>query len=361
MKISLITIHDIGNNYGSTLQSFALYRYIQKLGYEVELVDYQPKYKSIKGRIRSFAVNLVFLVDYLKRKKRFRSYYLSRMKLTYKYRRYQDLCKNPPKADVYMVGSDQVWNLNFPCGQDDAYYLNFIDSPNKISYACSLGCSFNEVQLHALKKKIQELSYISIRENYSSVQLSSIGLKTEHVLDPVFLLSKDEYLKNISLPPCKNYLLVYAVNKDKLLDSVAQKIALERNLEIILIGGFRKKIKCNVFYRSAGPNEFISLIAHADFVLTSSFHGTAFSLIFNKQFAVVQPEINSLRIEDILNSGGITDRVIKTYNDLEIHKKIIDYNTVNPKLNLLIGQSTKYLIHSLRDLEIKIYRNEPLR
>src|SRR5665648_549016 len=92
MKISLITIHDIGNNYGSTLQSCALYRYIQKQGYQVEIIDYQPQYKSLKGRARTLAVNLMFLSKYLKRKKRFESYYRSYMKLTFRYRKYQDLC-----------------------------------------------------------------------------------------------------------------------------------------------------------------------------------------------------------------------------------------------------------------------------
>ncbi|MCO5385777.1 MAG: polysaccharide pyruvyl transferase family protein [Desulfosporosinus sp.] len=283
------------------------------------------------------------------------------MKLTCRYRTYQDLCDNPPQADVYMVGSDQVWNVTFPCGQDDAYYLNYIDSPYKMSYASSLGREFTATQLYDLKEKIQSLSYISVREKISSSQLSTVGVNAKNVLDPVFLISKDQYLQDLTPPPCKDYLLVYAINEDKLLDSVAQRIALERKLKIVLIGGFAKKIKCDAFYRSAGPKEFLSLIANADFILTSSFHGTAFSLVFNKQFAIVQPEINSLRIDDILNSVGLTDRVIKTFNDFEIYKKTIDYNTVNHKLNLLIEQSKQYLIHCLQDLESKIVGSEPLR
>ncbi len=358
MKISLITIHDVGNNYGSTLQSCALYRYIQKLGYEVELVDYKPQYKSLKGRVRTFVVNLMFLVSFLKREKRFKNYYLPYMELTCSHRTYKSLCKNPPQADVYMVGSDQVWNVTFPCGQDDAYYLNYIDSPNKMSYASSLGRAFNVNQLCNLKQKIRNFSYVSVRERFSSIQLSTVGVNAKYVLDPVFLLSRSEYLQDVTLPPCKNYLLVYAINEDELLNSVAQRIALERNLKIVLIGGFAKKIKCDIFYRSAGPREFLNLIANADFVLTSSFHGTAFSLIFNKQFAIVQPKINSLRIEDMLNSLAITDRVIKTFDDFEIHKKSIDYYIVNQKLDSLIVESKKYLIHSLRDLESRIMESD---
>lgn len=353
MKISLITIHDIGNNYGSTLQSCALYRYLKKLGYEVELVNYQPQYKSLMGMLKTIAVNLIFLRNYLVRKRKFETYYKSYMKLTSIYKNYLALCNNPPKADVYMVGSDQVWNVTFPCGQDDAYYLNYINSPNKISYASSLGREFNMAELHSLKQKINNFCYISVREHYSSLQLSTIGINANYVLDPVFLLSNDDYLQDIKIPSYKKYLLVYAINKDELLDMVAQRISLERNLKVILIGGFAKKIKCHAFYRSAGPKDFLSLIANAEFILTSSFHGAAFSLIFNKQFLVVQPKINSLRIKDLLNSLGITNREIKDFNDYEKHKNNINYNIINKNMNKLIEQSRQFLIYNLKNLEGK--------
>lgn len=354
MTISLITIHDIGNNYGSTLQSCALYRFIKSLGYEVELVDYRPQYKSLAGRIRTALVNTLFLRSYFKRKNRFEEYYRFYMRLSRRFSSTKALYDAPPQADVYMVGSDQVWNSNFPCGKDDAYYLQYVQSPYKIAYASSLGRVFKNEELEALKKRICDFAYISVRERYSSEQLKTVGVNAAYVLDPVFLLSQSEYLRDASPQMDKKYLLVYAINEDRLLNEVAQQIARERGLEIVLIGGFAKKIKCDVFDRSTGPKEFLSLIAYADFVLTSSFHGLAFSLVFNKQFAVVQPAINSLRIDDLLTTVNLKERVIKSFNASEIHKTSIDYVAVNQALNRHIEQSKQYLTNSLIQLRDRL-------
>ncbi len=356
MKISLITIHDIGNNYGSTLQSSALYRYLTNLGYRVELVDYRPQYQ---GRLRNFVVNLLFYVNYLKRKNRFFEYYRSYMDLTRKYSDFRALSKNPPEADVYMVGSDQVWNLSFPCGQDGAYYLDYIDSSNKISYASSLGRVFSSTELDLLKKKIGHFAHVSVREKYSREQLLSVGVNAKYVLDPVFLLNRAEYAGDMTLPPCTNYLLVYAVNKDRLIDSVSSKIASELNLKVVLIGGFAKKIKCDYFYRSAGPREFLGLVANADYVLTSSFHGAAFSLIFEKQFSVILPKINSLRIVDLLNSLSMEERVMGSFDDYETYKNVIDYNAVKQKLDPLIAQSKSYLVDTLGRIRTELHSVMP--
>lgn len=356
MKISLITIHDIGNNYGSTLQSSALYRYLINLGYRVELVDYRPQYQS---RLRSIAVNLLFYFNYQKRKNSFFEYYRSSMDLTRKYSDFGSLCKHPPQADIYMVGSDQVWNLSFPCGRDGAYYLDYIDSLNKISYASSLGRIFSFAELDLLKKNIRHFAHVSVRENYSKEQLLSVGVNAKYVLDPVFLLNRDEYAGDMTSPPCTNYLLVYAVNKDRLIDLVSSKIASELNLKVVLIGGFAKKIKCDYFYRSAGPREFLGLVANADYVLTSSFHGAAFSLIFEKQFSVILPKINSLRIVDLINSLGMEERVIGSFDDYKTHKTIIDYNKVRQKLNPLIAESKNYLVDSLGSIQNAVHSVPP--
>ena len=210
-------------------------------------------------------------------------------KLTKRYTQYSELKAAAAGFDVFMVGSDQVWNPHYLCGKDPAYYLSFTNSPNKLSYASSIGTSsLSESEIKELIQKTSQFKSISLRENESVQMLHQAGdTRSQYVLDPVFLHDVGFYRAIQSKKKESGYILAYIMQKDPFIAEVTEAIAKKLNKKVIQIGGFASKCTCDKFPRSAGPAEFLSLIDGADFVVTSSFHGTAFSHIYHKQFAVV--------------------------------------------------------------------------
>lgn len=352
MKILLTTLHSQNNNFGSVLQAYALYTYLEKQGYEVEILDYRPFYSNGITGIRRFftkiAANMLFLIPYLIRSRRFETF-ISAQKLTRRYSSYRELERKPPVADVFLIGSDQVWNTEYRCGNDNAYYLKFVHSPNKLSYAASLGRKVEKTEeLVKLKNRLSDFKAVSLREEVSALQLQKIGMtQARYVLDPVFLLDREHYRQLERRVNAENYILAYVIQKDPFMEKVITMLAARLNKKVIQIGGFAKKCQADEIVRTAGPAEFLAYVAQADFVITSSFHGTAFSLIYQKQFAVVMPPTNRLRVENILNSAGLLKRVIHTPDDLAIVDQVIDYSKVQPNLNRLREISKHFLNDAL--------------
>ncbi len=351
MKISIITVHDIGNNFGSTLQSCALCEFLRRNGYEAQLIDYMPDYKSLSGKLRSLLINALFFPHWLERNRRFGFYYRHHAILSRRYHSFKELKKDPPLSDLYMVGSDQVWNPSFPCGHDAVYYLEFIADAPKMAYSASLGRPFSPDEMATLIARVRSFKHIGVRENHSKEQFAASGrADAEFVLDPVFLFDADYYSVHEQPVPFDRFLLVYAINPDPLLEEAAKNIARKRGLKIISIGGFSRKCECDLFMRSAGPIDFLNLIRKADFFLTSSFHGVALALILECQFAVIQPRINSLRLENILSVAGLTGQAINSAADLD---KIgeIDFTEVRKRLAPHIVRSKEFLLNSVNSFQ----------
>lgn len=359
MKISIITLHSILNNYGSVLQGFALCKFLNNKGYDAQVIDYRPRYKtSMAGMLRSFVIKAVFLLDYMKRTQKFERFVDSNKLTKNQYKSYEELSQLPPESDVYIAGSDQIWNNLFPCGKDPAYYLEFVKSGVKMSYAASLGRDdVAEDDLLAIKEKIKDFKSILVREESGKKQLEKIGLKNvNHTADPVFLLSKEDYVdlidhnKHKAGNEYKPYLLVYAVEQDDLLSNVVKGIAADLGLKVISIGGFSNKCECDKFDRTAGPEDFLNLINNAEFVVTSSFHCTAFSLIFKKNFAVILPHKNPARLENIVSIVGLENRIIRENNYNKDILKSIDYKEPDKVLNSYIENSKNILINTLEGI-----------
>ena len=336
-KVLLLTLHSQNNNFGSVLQAFALQKYLRNLEFDVTVLNYQPFYSNgatnWKMKVKKLITNLLFLPFYLERTKRFNKV-LSCENLTDKVTTYDKLYLFAHGYDIYMIGSDQVWNPKFLCGQDPAYYFKFVDEGIKVSYAASLGNSNHNIEeLVSLGNNIADFYRVSLRENKSVKQLEGLGFQNLlYVLDPVFLLDVSDYRamqENISE---KGYILAYIIEKDEFMFKVVDKIAKALNKKVIQIGGFASKCKYDKYPREAGPLDFLAYIDNADFVITSSFHGTAFSLIYNKQFAVVMPSDNTLRLENILETAGLEDRIIDELDDVEDMFKTIDYAPVNERI-----------------------------
>ena len=127
MKVNIITIHDPDVNYGSTLQSCGTYNFIKNLGYDVEIINYKPHYGSAINRVKHYIINHLFIIPYRIRRKKIDIYFIEHAKLSKEYHTYDDLKNNPPKGDVYITGSDVIWNRDInPEGGDKAFYLGFV-------------------------------------------------------------------------------------------------------------------------------------------------------------------------------------------------------------------------------------------
>lgn len=348
MKIKIITIHNIPN-FGSVFQTYALTMFLKDNGYDdTEVIDYNPPYfkpSSFKARIAM----LLNLRAYVRRGKKFSDFIKLHIPITAKsFTTKNELDKAIFDADVMIAGGDQLWNVYHACGLDDVYKLTFFKG-KKISYATSMGQeSFPIDALNDLSSKIRDFSAVSVRETSSVDLLKKVGIQAVSCVDPVFLLPASHYeklLPTVNEPP---YLLVYLVTPSKLLEDSIEYLSKKHGLKIILCSGFSKKCTCDKFLKDLGPDEILSYIKHADIVLSSSFHATSFSLIFEKQFFTILPDVHTNeRIVNLLHVRGLSNRIISDSTNLKSElNKTIDYSKVE-SYNLQIEESIKYLKDNL--------------
>lgn len=348
MKIRIITIHGIPN-FGSVFQSYALCQYLINQGYaDIQLIDYNPSYNKPHS-FRSLVGKLLNYKSYLIRAKKFRKFVENNLHLTDKsFNTLADLSKHPFEADVYIAGGDQLWNVYHNCGQDDAYKLTFAQG-KKISYATSMGqTDFSNEQLEKLSAKLNSFSHISVRESSSVRLLADVGVNALQCVDPVFLLPADSYERFLHPNTQPKYMLVYLVTPSDLLERCISYLSKKHNLEVILCSGFSRKCTCDKFLKDLGPDEILSYIKNAEIVLSASFHATAFSVIFKKQFFTLLPDAHTNeRITDFLETRGLDNRLITNdTNIFEMLDKEIDYDALKAYDEMII-QSKKYLQEAL--------------
>lgn len=334
-KIGIITIQKSEVNYGACLQSYALWKSISIMGNYCEIIDllrpdqncYIPsrlfpeklKKKTFRQKIAIWVFRFKhrkevrYINDHLKRE-RFREFY-NIINYSHVYRSVDDLYVNCPLYDLFITGSDQVWNPTMPF-INEPYFLNFVASGiKKISFASSFGIDKlpSEVE-EKYKQWLDQYDSVSVREESGAHIMETLGCKRPRVvLDPVFLLSLSDWQKETKsiegLKP-NGYVFLYMLHYDKDLVQEARKIADSKNLPVYMVLSEDKKIiKPSVTQLlGIGPREWLWLIDNAAAVVTSSFHGTAFCLIFKKPFAVFVKEGNAknTRITNLLTRFGLS-------------------------------------------------------
>lgn len=348
MKIRIITIHCIPN-FGSVFQSYALCKYLIDQGYtDTKVIDYNPPYFKTHT-LRSTIGKMLNYKSYVVRTKKFRVFNKANTPMTeQKFKSLDQLRQYDFDADVYIAGGDQLWNVYHDCGNDDAYKLTFV-SGRKISYGTSMGqTDFTNQQLTDLAEKISDFTSVSVRESSSVKLLKEAGVSAVHCVDPVFLLDYEKYEKFIKPVNQPKYMLVYLVTPSQLLERCIDYLSHKYNLKVILCSGFSKKCTCDEFLKDLGPDEILSYIKNAQIVLSSSFHATAFSMIFKKQFFTILPDQHTNeRIVDILTIRGLENRIITEQSDIErALDGIIDYDAITDYSNR-ISESKEYLQRSL--------------
>jgi hypothetical protein len=239
-----------------------------------------------------------------------------------------------PKADIYLTGSDQVWNFKWNEGFDYHYFFKGIKG-DKVALSSSIGQqSLTPEEQEILKRELKEYKKISVREAQAVKLLSEIGINSCQLIDPTLMLDKEDWKKYVK--PLKysfKYLLVYLpyniVDKNKIF-SFAKNIAKKKGLKVVTFSwwSFSKEKDADITIFNASPGDFLSLMYHSEYVVTNSFHGTAFSINLNKQFSVYEPSMFSSRILSLLSLVNLQDRLVNEKKELD-DEVSIDYTLVN--------------------------------
>lgn len=366
-KVGIITMHKVLNS-GSALQAWALFLKIEALGYDCRIIDYQypnsyhsaQKYlvrNSISERFQLLFLRLKYLFLYRskKQKERFKSFWKENWKKTKCYSTREMILNDPPIFDVYITGSDQVWNPKYTQG-DSVFMCGFIKGKKKISYASSFSQSTipDELKNH-YRNYLKEYFAIGVRESSGAKLVNELtGKKAEVVCDPTLLLEKRDYIRlaeksqiSISEPYLLAYILNYAYNPFPKIQEVINKIAREKKLKVIYLHANsvdNYHLGCSI--TSAGPCEFLNLFLKSSFIVTSSFHGTAFALNFEKPFYSIVPSNSDMdnRIVSLLNLVNASERSVTIEEDLSKWKdKELDYSVITPLLKKYRNNSISFL------------------
>lgn len=365
-KISTITFHH-AHNFGSVLQAYALQEFILSLykgtGVDVqyEIIDYYTEiqeelysvYKhdfSVKAIVKNL-VAFLYSKQLKEKHKKFENFLESRCMLTPRYKNRQELLKNIPKSDVYISGSDQLWNVRAD-DFDSVYYYDFLaDDCKRISYAASLGplqIEWKKYDSKKYKELIEKYDFVSVREKGSYDNLKRItDMKCSINVDPTLLIPKTEWQKIESKETYNNgkYILLYCLEPSKEQLKMADEISKRLQLPIVILRYNNKNDMFNHFVKkyASGPEDFLAYIDNAALVLSSSFHGTAFSLIYHKPFYVLNGK-NDNRISEILRETNMMERSLESIEDIKKvnldkpNEKMIDLFLENERI-----RSEKYL------------------
>lgn len=365
MKIGLITIHH-ANSYGGTLQAFATQVALSKYG-EVNIIDYKSPALSktmclmrvgLKPRdILRMGKDLFRLFPRYRLLKKFQAFARDNFKLTESFTDADQMFALDKEFDVFVTGSDQIWNPNIVDKLDAAYLLAFAAQSKKISFASSAGSyRFSESEKEILAQCLGEFDHLAVREEDTASFLSALlgGRQISHVLDPTLLLTKDDWISQLQLSQPKNdssrYLLVYTLKKDDLVRRVIIDIANRLKMSVVAIDqdpflGY----PADDHRMDASPRDFVSLVSGAAMMITNSFHGTTFAVNFGIPFVSVKPESGLNRMQGFLRSVDLESRLITRVEEVDgALASPVSFDDANKALHLLREDSFKYLDNALR-------------
>lgn len=333
MKIALLTIWR-EKNYGAELQAYATIKVLQQMGHDVEMIDIRLSdcsHLNWKGKLGTMLSHLG------PSHRKFCEFWKKHIPTTKRYKTLKEIQANPPKADIYIVGSDQVWNPELTKEFATLYFLNFGDSNVKrISYASSFGTDrwkFPHLK-EEVKKLLGRFDHITCRED-SGIQIlkEDFGVAGELVIDPTLLLENYNALTGETTE--RETLVYYPLSSDPELHAYSLKLAKELNLQPVnnkhctTLFGFAEWDRVSIA-------EWIRNIAESKFVITRSFHGMVFSILHKRQFAVLAGKHGrSTRLTSLLKILGLEDRFFNSIEELNNAKpwtKEIDYTAIYPKL-----------------------------
>ena len=339
MKIGIITIHKSQVNYGASLQSFALWKFISDQGNDCEIIDLlRPCHsdykvsrslgengKSWKQKIIVWvkkSIKKTDLPDWIIERRRKFCDFNQLAKYSRKFRSVEELFKASFDYDIYITGSDQVWNPKMPF-INEPYFLTFAPQGKKrVSYASSFGIdSIPQEFKPQYSNWLTQYDQLSTRENRGAYIVEELlGKRPKVVLDPVFLLKSSvwgKYMQKVPEVEPKNYVFVYMLRYDERIINHAIALAEKHQKPLYMVLSEEKAVEHPAVKQlfSIGPSEWLWLVANADIFVTSSFHGTAFSIIFNTPFVVL-----------LQNGVPTNNRIIDLLSSMELIGNQFDIN-----------------------------------
>lgn len=360
MKVGILTFH-CAHNYGAVLQAYALQEYIKTLGHKVYIIDYRPDYllkpysiinksrlksKSLIKGVGKFVFELFYLRSRYRKHKKFEKFINEKFSLL--------PVEKIKELDSIVFGSDQIWNYKITNGSFDKVFLGkFKGKVNEhcklISYAASSG----SIQIpyeakNEVKNALYKFDAISVREESLRIEILdklSLAKEVQTVLDPTLLVTSSKLIRNQTAQR-RPYVLIYQVCSSTLVYKLAKKISKELNLDIVEINSSVKYEFRSYAYNTIGPDEFLTLFSNASFIITTSFHGTVFSLINEKPFFTIKfgTAVDG-RVSNLLKSIGLESRHISGESEFTYSK--INYKKINTNLRQLRKESHNFLKRNL--------------
>lgn len=374
MKTGIITLHKV-HNFGSVLQAFSTCKILESIGVEPVIIDYmEPRYTVVGGLKKiikdafakdgwgGLAVKQAALkcVSFLIQRKIFNAFnakYLPLSKLSYT--SMAQICRRIPVADVYITGSDQVWNSDYNNGIDRVHYLDFAPvRSRRIAYAASFGKdALRDEEKNETADLLKKYHALSLRESSGVKIVNELGVQdAQHVLDPTLLLDRKAWSDCFSLlsPDIGEYLLIYSVERsiDDFVFKNARLIGHQLGLPLVFLtqaASLKTMAGCELQLSFSKPIDFLRYFFHAKFAVVSSFHGTAFALNFNRQFVSILPPRFGARPRSLLQLTGLNNRIVERAVDLDILGTPIEYDVVNSILASERRKSIEFLRRSICD------------
>lgn len=390
MKVGIVT-YVKADNYGAELQAFAMQYVLNKLGYDAEVIDLEKKTKDLSksprnifrsifnryklyGFVKGTKSVYTLIVTKIREKKSskdnidliekkhkiFTSFFDEYTKHSPKYYTYDDMYNSKFDYEAFVAGSDQIWNY-MHTDHLDIFFLMFVKDPRvkKISYAASISVpKIPSTLISEYKRYLDNLDAISVRElKGQEIAQALTNKKVECVLDPTLLISRQEWIDNVSNKGYiedKRYVVIYTLSGSFYIYNLAKKIAKELHAEVVNIkdGFLRMKGDEGIKHLyDVGPREFISLFSKAVYVITDSFHGTAFSINFNIPFTTLVNPVSNMnsRVMSILTITHLTDRIIYDNGENKEPETLkVDFAPVNSIINDWRNKSVHFIKDSLK-------------
>lgn len=384
MKIGIITYWSSSDNYGQQLQCFALQKYLIGLGHDAYLIKYMPtshiplwrriarsvKYRLLvsseqkeKDRNTKLISERNRLLNCRRGFKEFRDKYIKSTEIVY--RNIKELRNNPPDADIYICGSDQVWNNSLKDPDTAGWFLDFgKPTAKRVSYAASIGRDIDSCEINRFTRYLKNFNAISVREQKANDLCHHLGFEKSIVaIDPTLLLKSSDYnVLNNGIKKegsSKPYAFIYLLNirnSDEVYWDEFHKMIQENDLSVRVVAssGYLPAQDFLPGYQNeqATIPEWLSLIKHSEFVITTSFHGVVFCLLYHKPFYAVllsnEYSKGNDRIVSLLKSVGLNNRIVSSDSDINSVKAAnISWEDVDAKLSELRKKSIDFLNREL--------------
>ncbi|KZX11062.1 polysaccharide pyruvyl transferase family protein [Methanobrevibacter curvatus] len=377
MKVGIITFSS-AHNYGAMLQTYALQETVKNMGFGVEIINFRPKvidniYDPFRRKRRNWLdikyykhrIDLYTKYRFKIRKfNGFEKFLKENLNTTKPYQTFYQLLDANLSYDLLIAGSDQIWNQEITQGLNPAYFLKFADDKSKkISYGASIGSdTIEKFDLNIFKHYLKNFDSISIRESSALNFIKKLTNKNvDIVVDPTLLQNKEFYekIKNDNiLNELKlkkdDYVFVFTLEHNEEIFKIADEFSKNNGFKVVFnrpVKRFENQVKSVPF---VDPKEFLSLIYNAKYIVTNSFHGLIFSILFNKKFITVPNTETPQRSEEIINILNLNDNLFYSFNDFKKIKSNdfnIDYDKVEEKLEILGAKSLEFLKNSLKHEE----------